>query len=223
LTKEYVCLFDCDRSKEFGRLFDCDRSNESACLYYCGRFPHCLPYIVAARTTQHRKHVLECVYIGPQPSTGRGVDHIENTSSIVLYKHSARTTAGNTACLLLCDVLPLSDLAVGRYVIVLMCVVVVHKGCSQLLAFSPRPSMMNSAFYVYLGQVLEYDLDTSHTSAILFHSACKITNFQEVTQLLTDLSLLYYSLVFESQVTVEARKEEESHCQKHAQSCDGEN
>jgi hypothetical protein len=31
-----------------------------------------------------------------------------------------------------------------------------------------------------------------------------------------------YSLVFESQVTVEAREEEESHCQKRTQSNDGE-
>jgi hypothetical protein len=35
----------------------------------------------------------ECMSIGSLPSTGRGADHIENMSSVILYYHSARTTA----------------------------------------------------------------------------------------------------------------------------------
>jgi hypothetical protein len=42
--------------------------------------------------------------IGPLPGTGHGSDHIENTSSVVLYNHPARTISENTTFPLLYDV-----------------------------------------------------------------------------------------------------------------------
>jgi hypothetical protein len=53
-----------------------------------------LPYIVAARTAQHRKHVSEYMSIGPLPNTRPGEDHIENTSSVVTHLQSCCLAVG---------------------------------------------------------------------------------------------------------------------------------
>jgi hypothetical protein len=62
-----------------------------------------LLYRLSTDHTENTCHVSDCTHWSVT-NTGHDTDHIEDTSSVVLYKHSTCTTAESTASLLLCDV-----------------------------------------------------------------------------------------------------------------------
>jgi hypothetical protein len=116
-------------------------------LYFVVR--HCIPILLTLsilktgslvesrhgqRSTENTCYVSDCVSMGPLPSTGHGADHIENTSSVVPYNHSARTKAGNTCSLLLCDVTAYARMCFSVRCIATVCALTTENTAPVLLA-----------------------------------------------------------------------------------------
>jgi hypothetical protein len=76
-------------TKSFNHILNFHRltSNPSSTINFRWLTPtdNCLPYVFAARTTQHRKHMSRIRMCGhwSVTNTGYDADHIENASSVV--------------------------------------------------------------------------------------------------------------------------------------------